>query len=78
MRHPSFVRRGIVIGIGTEFEPDEILLDAVVVVHKSFRQQAYQLLQLLLILVVYLLDLQLQARIMQKAIHARLVLLPLV
>jgi hypothetical protein len=46
--------------------------------HKEgFRHQAYKLLQLLLVFVMSSLYLQLLARIVQKPIHARVVLLPL-
>jgi hypothetical protein len=77
MLHPGFVRPGIVVGVGAEFKSDKISLDAVVVVKKSFRHQAHQVLQLLLIFVMSSLELQLLARIMQKVIHAGVILLPL-
>jgi hypothetical protein len=54
MCHPSFVGRGIVAGVGAEFEPDKISLDAVVVVKKGVRHQGHELLQFLLVFLIIL------------------------
>ena len=75
VHHSGFVSRRIVVWLGAEFDPDEISLEAVIVVEKSFRHQVHEGLKFLLVCIAGSLGLQLLPRIMQETVNARVVLL---
>src|SRR4030081_9696 len=58
MYYPGFVSWRTVVGIGAKIDTEKIFLDSIIVVNKSFRHQAHELLELDLILGLRLFQLQ--------------------